>query len=59
MRPPAKGGAMCGKCVEIDKTVERYRKILMSIGDQFTVDRVKELLAELQVEKVALHPEPE
>lgn len=50
---------MCEKCVEIDKTVERYRKILMSIGDQFTIDRVKELLAELQVEKLALHPENE
>jgi hypothetical protein len=59
MRPPTKGGAMCEKCVEIDKTVERYRKILTSIGDQFTVDRVKELLAELQVERLALHPEHE
>jgi hypothetical protein len=57
--PPAKGGAMCEKCVEIDKMVEQYRKILMSIGDQFTIDRVRELLAELQVEKVALHPEHE
>jgi hypothetical protein len=28
---------MCDKCVEIDKTIERYRKIQRSIGDQVTV----------------------
>jgi hypothetical protein len=48
---------MCEKCVEIDKTIERYRRILLSIGDQLTVDRTKELIAELQAKKDALHPE--
>jgi hypothetical protein len=50
-------GAMCEKCVAIDKTIERYRRILLSIGDQITVDRTKELIAELQAKKDALHPE--
>jgi hypothetical protein len=50
-------GAMCEQCVEIDKTIERYRRILLSIGDQLTVDRTKELIAELQAKKDALHPE--
>jgi hypothetical protein len=50
---------MCEKCIEIDQTIERYRKILRSIGDQVTVDRAKELIAELEAQKVALHPEQE
>jgi hypothetical protein len=48
---------MCDKCVEIDKTIERYRRILLSIGDRVTVDRAKELIAELEAQKIALHPE--
>lgn len=47
---------MCDKCVEIDGTIERYRKILRSITDQITVDHMKELLAELEARKAALHP---
>jgi hypothetical protein len=48
---------MCDKCVEFDKTIERYRRILLSIGDQVTIDRTKELIAELLARKAALHPE--
>jgi hypothetical protein len=48
---------MCDKCVDIDKAIERYRKIQRSIGDQVTVDRAKELIAELKAQMVALHPE--
>jgi hypothetical protein len=47
---------MCEKCVEIDKTILRYQRILLSIGDQVTVDRTKELIAELQAQKAAFHP---
>jgi hypothetical protein len=50
---------MCDKCVELDKKIGRYRRILPLIGDQVTVDRTKELIAELLAEKAALHPEPE
>ena len=48
---------MCEKCEEIDKTISRYQRILLSIGDQVTVDRTKELIADLEVRKAALHPE--
>jgi hypothetical protein len=51
------GGAMCEKCVEIDKTIERYRRIQRTIADQVTIDRTKELIAELVAQKAALHPE--
>jgi len=39
---------MCEQCVEIDKTIERYRRILRSISDQVTIDRAKQLIADLQ-----------
>ena len=50
---------MCNQCVEIDKTIERYRNILRSINDQLTLDRAKELIADLEAQKAALHPGPE
>jgi hypothetical protein len=49
--------AMCDKCVEIDKKIARYRRILLSIGDQVTADRTKELITDLEAQKAALHPE--
>jgi hypothetical protein len=48
---------MCEKCKEIDKTIERYRRIQARIADQAFVDRAKELIAELEADKAALHPE--
>jgi hypothetical protein len=39
---------MCEKCDEIDKTIQRYRQIQRTIMDQVTVDRTKELIADLQ-----------
>ena len=48
---------MCDKCVEIDRLIDRYRKIQRSIGDQVTVDRTKELIGDLKAQKAALHPE--
>jgi hypothetical protein len=48
---------MCERCVEIDTRMERYQGIRSRIADQFTVDRINELIAELEVQKAALHPE--
>jgi hypothetical protein len=48
---------VCEKCVQIDTAIERYQAIKRSIGDETTLERAKELIAELQVEKAALHPE--
>jgi hypothetical protein len=48
---------MCEKCLEIDKTIARYRRIQLTILDQVAVDRTKELIADLQAQKTALHPE--
>ncbi len=48
---------MCDKCVELDKTIERYRRVSSSIADQITIDRINALIDELQTQKVELHPE--
>ena len=48
---------MCDKCVEIDKAIERYRRIILSIDDVLTVEGIKRLIAESEAQKAALHPE--
>jgi hypothetical protein len=50
---------MCEKCVEIDKTIEWYRRIQRSINDQKTIDGAEKLIAELETKKSALHAERE
>ena len=50
---------MCEKCVEIDKRIERYRRLLSGVGDQVTVERFEKAIAELEAEKIALHPDQE
>jgi hypothetical protein len=55
--PNMDGVTMREKCVESDKTIERFRKIHRSIGDQVTVDRTKELIADLKAQKAALRPD--
>jgi len=48
---------MCDKCDELDKKIERYSRMLLSIGDQITVERIKALIGELQTQKATIHPE--
>jgi hypothetical protein len=50
-------GSMCDKCVELDKKIEHYERILVSIGDRGTVERLMAMIADLQAQKAALHPE--
>jgi hypothetical protein len=48
---------MCQKCIEVDKTIERFRQVKRSISDQLTVERAHEVIADLEAKKAALHPE--
>lgn len=48
---------MCDKCIELDKKIERYRQIQQAILDQVTVDGIKQLIAKMEAQKAALHPE--
>ena len=50
---------MCGKCEEFDKTIERNRRMQERILDQLLIDRAKELIAEFEADKAALHSESE
>ena len=48
---------MCGKCAEFDKKIDHYRQMVLSNGDQVTVERIEALIADLQAQKATLHPE--
>ncbi len=46
---------MCDKCSTINKTIERFRQIRRPISDQLTLERAKQVIAELEEQKAALH----
>jgi hypothetical protein len=48
---------MCDKCEKLDKKIEHYETILVSIGDRATVERLMVMITGLQAQKAALHPE--
>jgi hypothetical protein len=47
---------MCDRCIELDKKIGHYREIAAKIIDHVTSDRIEKLVADLQLQKVALHP---
>jgi hypothetical protein len=49
--------SMCDKCAVLDKKIDHYEQILISIGDRVTVERLHAMIADLQAQKVVLHPE--
>lgn len=48
---------MCGKCKPIDERIGRYRTLGSRVTDQQALDGIKRLIAELEAQKLALHPE--
>jgi hypothetical protein len=48
---------MCDKCAKLDKKIEHYETMIVSLGDRGTVERLMAMVADLQVQKAALHPE--
>ena len=48
---------MCDKCNELDKKIAHYAKLSASITDQLTVERLIAMIAEMEAQKTALHPE--
>jgi hypothetical protein len=48
---------MCDKCDELDKKIEHYHRLASQITDQQFNERANKLIAELEAEKAALHPE--
>jgi hypothetical protein len=37
---------MCDKCVALDRKIDHYEQMLISIGDRVTVERLKALIAD-------------
>jgi hypothetical protein len=50
---------MCDKCVKLDKKIEQYQSLIARVPDPLTVERVGELIKEMQAQKAQLHPEQE
>ena len=50
---------MCDKCVEIDQSIARYRRLARSLGDQSMIDQVEEMAKEMEAQKIAFHPDQE
>ena len=50
---------MCEQCVEIGKKIEHHRRLASRLTDQATLDGIKQLIEQMQAQKVALHPDPE
>ena len=48
---------MCDKCVELDKKIEHYRRLVAQVTDQLTTERVGKLIETMEAQKVAFHPE--
>jgi hypothetical protein len=48
---------MCEKCVELDKKIDRYRRLSFSINDLKTIAGLNQLILDVQSLKAKLHPE--
>jgi hypothetical protein len=48
---------MCEKCDELDRRIERYRRLSKIITDEVTLAAIAELIARHEARKRELHPE--
>jgi hypothetical protein len=48
---------MCDVCDQLDEKIEHYKKVKAAMTDQLTIERITALIAELEAQKTALHPE--
>jgi hypothetical protein len=48
---------MCDACGRLDEKIAHYRKVMGAMTDHLTIERIAALVAELEAQKVALHPE--
>jgi hypothetical protein len=51
--------AVCERCIKIDIQIERYRQIAKMISDEITLDGIDSTIADLEAQKLALHPTSE
>ena len=48
---------MCDKCQQLEKKIERYRRLAFAINDRETIDRFNQLIKDAEAEKAKLHPD--
>ena len=48
---------MCDRYEDLNQKIEHYRQIIARVPDPLLVERVGKLIEDLQVQKVAFHPE--
>jgi hypothetical protein len=48
---------MCDVCDQLDEKIEHYKKVTAAMTDPLTIERITALIAELESQKAALHPE--
>jgi len=51
------GAKMCNECAELDEKIARYRQIVERVLDTHFSEGVARLIAEVEAQKAALHPE--
>jgi hypothetical protein len=50
---------MCEKCQELDEKIARYRRMSDDVDDKNVVALLSGFIADLESEKVGLHPVPD
>ena len=50
---------MCKKCSDINDRIARYRELWRSLTDRLAMDGIDRLIANLEAQKLALHPSAE
>ena len=48
---------MCDRCAELNRKIVGCERIIASINDRLTIDRLIGLVKQMKARKVALHPE--
>jgi hypothetical protein len=49
---------LCEKCKDIDDKMARYRRLSRAVNDKPVMESLDRLIADLELEKAALHPNP-
>ena len=50
---------MCEKCEDLQRRMDRFRRLGSQISDAVTVERFKAAIAELEALKAKMHPKSE
>ena len=48
---------MCDQCNRLDKRIAHYREMALNVFDKQTLEGISVLIAKLEADKKALHPE--